>query len=63
RSAARAAVGAGVVGLVVHTWLYAAFLEDPLAWALLGVGVALARDPARREARERRADPAAAVAA
>ena len=63
RSAARAAVGAGFVGLVVHTWLYAAFLEDPLAWALLGVGVALARDPARREARERRADPAAAVAA
>ncbi len=63
RSAARAAVGAGFIGLVVHTWLSAAFLEDPLAWALLGVGVALARYPARREARERRAEPAAAVAA
>jgi len=42
RSAARAAVAAGFLGLVVHTWLYAAFLEDPLAWALLGVGAALA---------------------
>jgi len=43
RSLARAVVGAGFVGLVVHTWLYAAFLEDPVTWTLLGVGAALAR--------------------
>ncbi len=45
-SIARAAVAAAFVALVVHTLLYAAFLEDPLAWALLAVGVALARDAA-----------------
>ena len=38
---ARAAVAAAFVALVVHTLLYAAFLEDPLAWALLAVGTAL----------------------
>jgi len=42
RSIARAAVAAAFVALVVHTLLYAAFLEDPLAWALLAVGAALA---------------------
>ncbi len=41
RSIARAAVAAAFVALVVHTLLYAAFLEDPLAWALLAVGSAL----------------------
>lgn len=40
---ARAGIAAAFVALLVHTMLYAAFLEDPLAWALLGVGVALAR--------------------
>jgi hypothetical protein len=34
---------------VLHTWTYADFLEDPMTWTLLGVGVALAgaarRDP------------------
>jgi O-antigen ligase len=39
----RAVVAAAFVALVVHTWAYAAFLEDPLAWALLAVGTALAR--------------------
>jgi len=39
----RAAIGAAFVALVVHTLLYAAFLEDPLAWALLAVGAAFAR--------------------
>ena len=38
---ARAAVTAAFCALVLHTWLYAAFLEDPLAWALLAVGAAL----------------------
>lgn len=36
----RAAVGAAFAALVVHTLLYAAFLEDPLSWALLAAGVA-----------------------
>ena len=42
RSPVRAAVGAMFVALVFHTLLYAAFLEDPLAWALLAAGSALA---------------------
>ncbi len=46
RSIARAAVAAAFVALVVHTLLYAAFLEDPLAWALLALGAALAPAPA-----------------
>ncbi len=44
-SIVRIAVAAGFVALVVHTLLYAAFLEDPLAWALLALGSALAREP------------------
>ena len=39
----RAVVAAAFVALVVHTWAYASFLEDPLTWALLAVGTALAR--------------------
>ena len=42
RSIARAAVAVAFVALVVHTLLYAAFLEDPLAWTLLALGAALA---------------------
>ncbi len=49
---ARAAVAAAFAALVAHTMLYAAFLEDPLTWALLGVGVALARHPAAARAPE-----------
>ena len=44
-SVRRAAVAAAFCGLVLHTYLYAAFLEDPLTWVLLGVGAALARRP------------------
>ena len=52
--------------LVVHTLLYAAFLEDPLTWVLLGVGAALAwqLQPSPREralAREERRAARAAV--
>jgi len=43
---ARAAVGAAFVALMLHTNLYADFLEDPLTWALLGLGVALATSTA-----------------
>jgi O-antigen ligase len=38
----RAAIGAMFVGLVVHTMVYAAFLEDPTTWVLLAAGAALA---------------------
>jgi putative inorganic carbon (hco3(-)) transporter len=38
----RAVVAAGFVAVIVHTWMYAAFLEDPVTWTLLGIGTALA---------------------
>ncbi|MBO9532780.1 MAG: O-antigen ligase family protein [Solirubrobacteraceae bacterium] len=40
-SAAAAAVAAAYLAMVLHSWFYAAFLEDPLTWALLAVGVSL----------------------
>jgi O-antigen ligase len=43
RSPPRIAIAACFAALVLHTWTYADFLEDPLTWTLLGVGVALAR--------------------
>jgi hypothetical protein len=48
--AARAAVLAAFVALLVHTMAYAGFFEDPIAWVLLAVGASLAaaapvRDP------------------
>ncbi|MEA2374582.1 MAG: hypothetical protein QOD53_1045 [Thermoleophilaceae bacterium] len=42
RLISRAFVAAAFAGLVFHTLLYAAFLEDPIAWTLLGVGIVLA---------------------
>ncbi len=38
----RSAIGAAFAALVFHTMLYADFLEDPVTWVLLGIGVALA---------------------
>ena len=63
----RAVIAACFVALVVHTWLYAAFLEDPITWTLLGVGVALARGaasavPGGREAGAAGSDGRAVVA-
>jgi O-antigen ligase len=43
RSPPRIAIAACFAALVLHTWTYADFLEDPFTWALLGIGVALAR--------------------
>jgi len=43
RSPPRIAVAGCFAALVLHTFTYAAFLEDPLTWTLLGIGVALAR--------------------
>lgn len=57
----RAAVAAAFAALVLHTWSYAAFLEDPLTWALLAVGLALAHEASRRR-RAAAAERAPAVA-
>jgi O-antigen ligase len=38
----RAAVAAAFVALLAHSMMYAAFLEDPLTWTLLGAGTAMA---------------------
>jgi O-antigen ligase len=38
---ARGGVAAAFTGLVVHTLAYAAFLEDPLTWTLLGAAIGL----------------------
>ena len=43
RSPPRIAIVACFAALVLHTWTYADFLEDPITWTLLGIGVALAR--------------------
>jgi O-antigen ligase len=44
---AAAAVAAAFCALVLHTFVYAAFLEDPLSWTLLALAAALgARAPA-----------------
>jgi len=47
----RPALSACFAALVLHTWVYADFLEDPMTWTLLGVGVALSfmRAPAPAE--------------
>jgi O-antigen ligase len=49
RSPPRIALAACFAALVLHTWTYADFLEDPFTWTLLAIGVALARErvPAR----------------
>lgn len=64
-SPARAAVAAAFAALLFHTLVYAAFLEDPLTWALLGIGTALAAAvpraapaPAAERSRERQASSA-----
>ncbi|HEX5309424.1 MAG TPA: O-antigen ligase family protein [Solirubrobacteraceae bacterium] len=41
RSPPRIALAACFAALVLHTWVYADFLEDPITWTLLGIGVAL----------------------
>ena len=61
---ARVAVAAAFLALIFHTLLYADFLEDPVTWALLGVGSALALAaadqavPARARGTARAAAPA-----
>jgi O-antigen ligase len=43
RSPPRVAIAACFAALVLHTWTYADFLEDPSTWVLLAIGLALAR--------------------
>jgi O-antigen ligase len=46
RLVTRAFLAAAYTALVVHTLLYAAFLEDPITWTLLAAGIVLGRpDP------------------
>ena len=58
---ARAAVAAAFLALILHTLLYADFLEDPVTWTLLGAGVALAHRP--RSAADAVARPSEELAA
>jgi O-antigen ligase len=51
RSPPRIAIAACFAALVLHTWTYADFLEDPTTWLLLAIGVALARQDGRWPAR------------
>ena len=47
--AARSAVLAAFVALLVHTMAYAGFFEDPITWVLLAIGASLAHGPAVRD--------------
>lgn len=47
---ARIAVAAGFTVVFVHSLFYAALLEDPLTWLLLGCALGLAAIPRRKEA-------------
>lgn len=58
RSPPQIAIAACFTALLVHTMAYADFLEDPITWALLGIGMALAV-----QARGRRSRHAAGVSA
>ncbi len=48
RSPPRIAIAACFAALVLHTWTYADFLEDPSTWLLLAIGLALARASSTR---------------
>ncbi|MGD0455001.1 MAG: O-antigen ligase family protein [Solirubrobacteraceae bacterium] len=50
RSPPRIAIAACFAAIVLHTWTYADFLEDPFTWTLLALGVALARQDRARAA-------------
>jgi O-antigen ligase len=61
RSPPRVAVAGCFAALVLHTLTYADFLEDPLTWTLLGIGLALSRVGESAELRPE--EPAAPLAA
>ncbi len=47
--AARPAILAAFIALLVHTLSYAGFFEDPITWVLLAIGASLAHAPAVRD--------------
>jgi O-antigen ligase len=52
RLVTRAFLAAAFAALVFHTLLYAAFLEDPIAWTLLAIGIVLLRPTSASPASE-----------
>ena len=55
-------LGAVLLALVVHSFLYAGFFEDPLTWGVIGLAAAaLARAPAPSTVSEPSSDPAPAA--
>jgi O-antigen ligase len=48
----RMVAAAAFSALVFHTLLYADFLEDPIVWTLIAVGIALRRGPPRARVRD-----------
>jgi len=46
----RTIVAAAFTALVFHTMTYAAFLEDPITWTLIGLGIAIRLRPAETDA-------------
>jgi hypothetical protein len=62
-TAAQAVLLATFAALVMHTMMYAAFLEDPLTWVILGTGVAVLPPAQARVARGRPRVPAQATPA
>jgi O-antigen ligase len=58
----RMVVAAAFAALVFHTLLYADFLEDPIVWTLIGIGIALRRGPPRARVRSSGIQPAGTAA-
>jgi O-antigen ligase len=54
----RTIVAAAFTAIVFHTMTYAAFLEDPIAWALLGLAIAFRLSPSPDELPESPSEPA-----
>ena len=52
RLVTRAYLAAAFAGLVLHTLLYAAFLEDPITWTLIGLGIAIRLTPGEASSSE-----------
>jgi hypothetical protein len=61
RLVTRAFLAAAYAALVFHTLLYASFLEDPITWTLLAIGIVLLRPVAESGAAASR-EPGAAPA-
>jgi O-antigen ligase len=59
---ARAALAAAYCALLLHTLVYAAYLEDPLSWALLAIAAGLRARPVADESASKPAPELAATA-